>query len=299
MPGVAVVNVNGALRRELSVLLRAQKLREHEVSVTEVVAALRAQNATAPVGKVRGALEDQSIRLVGRIESPAGVRADRRQAPRRPAACAWARWPTVQDGFAELNSVSVRSGKPNVGPVDHAHSRRQHRQRGQRGARAGRDRSARTLPAGTTLEVTRDGGTGSAEDSLNNVIHALVFGAGLTVFVVYVFLNSWRSTLITALSLPTSVLASFIAVWLCGFTLNFMSLLGLSLAIGVLIDDAIVVRENIVRHMERGADRMHRGAQGTPRSAWRWRPPPSRSSPCSCRWPSCPASRASGSAPSG
>ena len=68
--GVATVNVNGALRRELSVLLRSEKLREYEVSVTEVVAALRAQNAAAPVGKVRGTLEDQSIRLVGRIESP-------------------------------------------------------------------------------------------------------------------------------------------------------------------------------------------------------------------------------------
>ncbi|HUG22543.1 efflux RND transporter permease subunit, partial [Piscinibacter sp.] len=70
IPGVAIVNVNGALRRELSVLLRAEKLREYGVSVTEVVIAVRAQNATAPVGKVRGALEDQSIRLVGRIESP-------------------------------------------------------------------------------------------------------------------------------------------------------------------------------------------------------------------------------------
>jgi HAE1 family hydrophobic/amphiphilic exporter-1 len=95
------------------------------------------------------------------------------------------------------------------------------------------------------------------------VIHALVFGAGLTVLVVYLFLNSWRSTLITALSLPTSVIAAFIAVWLAGFTLNFMSLLGLSLAIGVLIDDAIVVRENIVRHMERGADRRSAALAGT------------------------------------
>ena len=95
------------------------------------------------------------------------------------------------------------------------------------------------------------------------MIHALVFGAGLTIFVVYVFLNSWRSTLITALSLPTSVMAAFIAVWLCGFTLNFMSLLGLTLAIGVLIDDAIVVRENIVRHMELGADRRTAALNGT------------------------------------
>src|SRR6478736_3308645 len=68
--GVAVVNVNGALRRELSVLLRAQKLREFNVSVTEVVNALRMQNTTAPVGRVKGPLEDKSIRLVGRIDSP-------------------------------------------------------------------------------------------------------------------------------------------------------------------------------------------------------------------------------------
>src|SRR5205814_9400831 len=97
----------------------------------------------------------------------------------------------------------------------------------------------------------------------NNVVESLMLGAVLTIFVVYAFLNSWRSTLITALSLPTSVIAAFIAVWLCGFTLNFMTLLGLSLAIGVLIDDAIVVRENIVRHMERGADRMTASRVGT------------------------------------
>ena len=80
---------------------------------------------------------------------------------------------------------------------------------------------------------------------------------------VYAFLNSWRSTLITALSLPTSAIAAFIAVWLAGFTLNFMTLLGLSLAIGVLIDDAIVVRENIVRHLERGEDRVTAARNGT------------------------------------
>src|SRR6202007_3329805 len=91
----------------------------------------------------------------------------------------------------------------------------------------------------------------------------LFFGAFLTIAVVFVFLNSWRSTLITGLSLPTSVLTAFIAVWLCGFTLNFMSLLGLSLAIGVLIDDAIVVRENIVRHMEMGEDRRTAASAGT------------------------------------
>jgi HAE1 family hydrophobic/amphiphilic exporter-1 len=84
------------------------------------------------------------------------------------------------------------------------------------------------------------------EASVESVQEALLEGAGLTVAVVFLFLNSWRSTVITGLALPVSVLASFIAVWACGFTLNTMSLLGLSLAIGILIDDAIVVRENIV-----------------------------------------------------
>ncbi|MDP1646705.1 MAG: efflux RND transporter permease subunit [Rubrivivax sp.] len=260
IPGVAVVNVNGALRRELSVLLHAEKLREYAVSVTEVVAALRAQNTTAPVGKVRGTLEDQSIRLVGRIESPGEfehiVIKRRGNELLRLAQVA-----TVQDGFAELSGFSVRNGHPNVG-LSVTRTREASTVTVADGVRKLVAEIGPTLPAGTKLEVTRDGGR-SAQDSLNNVIHALVFGAGLTVFVVYLFLNSWRSTLITALSLPTSVVAAFIAVWLCGFTLNFMSLLGLSLAIGVLIDDAIVVRENIVRHMERGEDRRTAALKGT------------------------------------
>ncbi|MCY7314345.1 MAG: efflux RND transporter permease subunit [Rubrivivax sp.] len=260
LPGVAVVNVNGALRRELSVLLHAQKLREYTVSVTEVVAALRAQNVNAPVGKVRGTLEDQSIRLVGRIETP-GQFNDIVIRRRGDELVRLGQVATVQDGFAELTSYSVRNGNPNVG-LSVTRTREASTVKVAGDIRALVADVNKTLPAGTKLEVTQDGGE-SAASSLNNVIHALVFGAGLTVFVVYVFLNSWRSTLITALSLPTSVIAAFIAVWLCGFTLNFMSLLGLSLAIGVLIDDAIVVRENIVRHMERGADRITAAREGT------------------------------------
>ena len=260
IPGVAQVNVNGALKRELSVLLHAQKLREVNLSVTEVVNALRSQNAAAPVGKIRGAIEDQSIRLLGRIETPAEfnqivIKRSGNELIRLGQVA------TVSDGFAELTTMSMRSGKPNVGMA----------------ITRSRDASTvsvaneirklvaevnKTLPEGTKLEITQDGGV-EAQNSLNNVVDALIFGAGLTIFVVYVFLNSWRSTLITALSLPTSVITAFIAVWLCGFTLNFMSLLGLSLAIGVLIDDAIVVRENIVRHMERGSDRRTAALNGT------------------------------------
>ena len=260
LPGVANVNVNGALRRELSVLLHAEKLREFSISIAEVVNAVRAQNTTAPVGKVRGALEDQSIRLVGRIESPAEF--EQIVVRRRGSELLrLGQVATVSDGFAEQTGHSLRNGRPNVG-LSVTRSREASTVSVADDVRKLVAEIGRTLPAGTTLEVTQDGGK-DAQNSLNNVVHALVFGAGLTVFVVYIFLNSWRSTLITALSLPTSVIAAFIAVWLCGFSLNFMSLLGLSLAIGVLIDDAIVVRENIVRHMERGADRVTAALNGT------------------------------------
>ena len=258
--GVAQVNVNGALKRELSVLLHSQKLREVNLSVTEVVNALRTQNAAAPVGKIRGALEDQSIRLLGRIETPAEfnqivIKRSGNDLIRLGQVA------TVSDGFAELTTMSVRNGKPNVG-LAITRSRNASTVSVADEIRVLVAEVSRTLPEGTKLEITQDGGV-EARNSLKNVVEALIFGAGLTIFVVYVFLNSWRSTLITALSLPTSVITAFIAVWLCGFTLNFMSLLGLSLAIGVLIDDAIVVRENIVRHMERGADRRTAALNGT------------------------------------
>src|SRR5258706_3993082 len=258
--GVAVVSVNGSLKRELSVLLRAEKLREFNVSVTEVVNALRAQNTTAPVGRVKGALDEQSIRLVGRIESPRDfndivIKRTGGQIVRLGQVA------TVQDGFAELAGFSLRNAHPNVG-ISITRSRDASTVTVAAKIRDMVDEINKTLPTGTKLEVTQDGGK-DAENSLHNVIDALAFGAILTIFVVYAFLNSCRSTLITALSLPTSAIAAFIAVWACGFTLNFMTLLGLSLAIGVLIDDAIVVRENIVRHMERGADRMTASRVGT------------------------------------
>ncbi|HKU90229.1 MAG TPA: efflux RND transporter permease subunit [Steroidobacteraceae bacterium] len=260
LDGVAVVDVDGSLNRELSVLLHAQKLREYNVSAGEVVNALRAQNTNAPVGRVKGALDEQNIRLVGRIESPREFNdiVVKRQGNE---VIRLGQLATVEDGFAEPGSYSLRSGRPNVG-LSVIRQREASTVTVAKRVREKVEEINKTLPEGTKLEVTRDGGE-EASDNLGNVIHALIFGAGLTIFVVYAFLNSWRSTLITGLSLPTSAIAAFIAVWLCGFTLNFMTLLGLSLAIGVLIDDAIVVRENIVRHMQRGEDRVTAARNGT------------------------------------
>ncbi|MGH6782584.1 MAG: efflux RND transporter permease subunit, partial [Sphingomonadaceae bacterium] len=258
--GVSTVNVNGALRRELSVLLRADKLREFNVSVSEVTNALRTQNTNAPVGKLRSELDEKGIRLVGRIERPEDfsqivVKRNGDQIVRLNQVA------EIKDGFADINSLSIRSGKPNVG-IQVSRSRDASTVSLAKKVHKVVEEANKELPEGTKIEVVRDGGD-DAQRSLDNVIESLVLGAVLTIFVVYAFLNSWRSTLITALSLPTSVLAAFIAVWLCGFTLNFMTLLGLSLAIGVLIDDAIVVRENIVRHMEKGSDRRTAALEGT------------------------------------
>ncbi|WP_048440112.1 efflux RND transporter permease subunit [Caenimonas sp. SL110] len=258
--GVATVEVNGALKRELSILLQSDRMRAYNVGIGDVIAAVQGANTNAPVGRIVGPLKDQSIRLIGRIESPSefGQIIVKRQGEQ---VVRLAQVAQTVDGFAERNSFSLRSANPNVG-LYVTRARDASTVSVANAVRAMVAEINKTLPEGTRLDVTYDGGEG-AQDNLNNVIHALSLGAVLTIAVVFVFLNSWRSTLITALSLPTSAIAAFIAVWLCGFTLNFMTLLGLSLAIGVLIDDAIVVRENIVRHMERGADRMTAARAGT------------------------------------
>ena len=258
--GVATVSINGALHRELSVLLQAQKLREYNVSISDVVNALRIQNTNAPAGKIKGELSDQSIRLVGRIGSPAefehiGVKRNGDQVVQLGQVA------TIEDSFAEKTGYSIRNMHPNVSMYIVRSNNASTITVADKVRSVVAEINA-TLPQGTHVDITWDGGK-NAQNSLNNVIDSLLFGAILTVLVVFVFLNSWRSTLITALSLPTSVMAAFIAVWLCGFTLNFMTLLGLSLAIGVLIDDAIVVRENIVRHMEMGKDRRTAASEGT------------------------------------
>jgi hydrophobe/amphiphile efflux-1 (HAE1) family protein len=258
--GVATVKVVGALQRELSVLLRSEKMRAFNVSVQEVVQALRNQNTTAPVGKVRNALEQQSIRMVGRIESPAEfeqvVVKQRGNDVVRLGQVA-----SIADGFAELESYSAHNGYANIN-LEIVRSRDASEVAVAARLRAVVAEFSKTLPKGTELDIAIDGGK-NAQSQLGNVIESLWVGAILTILVVFTFLNSWRSTLITALSLPTSAIAAFIAIWLAGFTLNFMTLLGLSLAIGVLIDDAIVVRENIVRQMERGLDRRTAARVGT------------------------------------
>src|SRR5207237_9348934 len=103
----------------------------------------------------------------------------------------------------------------------------------------------------------------SVEKSVDRVKHTIIEGAALTVLIVFLFLHSWRSTIITGLTLPLAVIATFVALYAFGFTLNFLTLMALSLTIGLLIDDAIVVRENIVRHLSMGKDHYTAAREGT------------------------------------
>jgi len=120
----------------------------------------------------------------------------------------------------------------------------------------------RQLPQDVKLTLIRDDSR-RIRESLADVELSLVLGAALTIAIIYLFLSSWRSTVITGLTLPVSIISAFFIMWVFGFTVNTMTLLALSLAIGLLIDDAIVVRENIVRHAEMGKDHHRAAKEGT------------------------------------
>ncbi|HSF43459.1 MAG TPA: efflux RND transporter permease subunit [Thermoanaerobaculia bacterium] len=258
--GVAQVTVAGGVEREISVNVRPADLAAAGVTVGQVVQAVQAQNLATPVGRVEGDLSEQAIRLRGRIESPEQFE-QLVVTGRGGQLIRLGQVADVVDGTAEQRSRALYNDADAVG-IDITKSKGASTTSVADAVKARVARIEKTLPQGVDLQVVRDAGE-RVHQSVRNVEEALIEGAILTVLVVFLFLNSWRSTVITGLALPVSVLSSFIAVWAFGFTLNTMSLLGLSLAIGILIDDAIVVRENIVRHIEMGKDHVTASHEGT------------------------------------
>src|SRR3954465_444371 len=260
LPGVAGVLVSGKVERELTVELIPARMQAAGVSVGQVVQALQLQNLAAPVGRVIGDLDERSIRLKGRLENPQEftqlVVADRGGQLTRLGDIA-----VPRDGTEETRTLALYNDQEAVG-LDIKKAKGYSTTDVSDQIRARVALMQNTLPKGTKLELVKDAGR-RVTTAVNNVEEALIEGAVLTVLVVFLFLNSWRSTVITGLALPVSVLASFVPLLMFGFTLNTMSLLGLSLAIGILIDDAIVVRENIVRHVEMGKDHFLAAQEGT------------------------------------
>jgi HAE1 family hydrophobic/amphiphilic exporter-1 len=260
IPGVAQVDLVGGIERELVVEIRPRDLQASGVSVFQLVQALQSQNLASPVGRLEGTLDERTIRLKGRLDVPAEFKqlvvsqANGRIIRLGDVA-------DVRDGTEEPRSAALYNDEEAVG-IDIVKSRGFSTTAVADDVRVRVAEIQRELPAGVALRVVRDGGK-RVESSVASVEETLLEGAALTVLVVFLFLNSWRSTVITGLALPVSVLAAFVAVFAFGFTLNTMTLLGLSLAIGILIDDAIVVRENIVRHVEMGKTHYQAAFDGT------------------------------------
>ena len=260
LQGVAEVNVVGGVERELTVEVDPQRMQAAGIGIPQVVQAVQSQNLAAPVGRINGALDERTIRLRGRLQDPAEF-AQLVVASRNGQVIRLSEVASVRDATEEPRSVALFNGRPAVG-IEVVKSQGYSTTAVSERVIAEIEKLQGALPAGVKLDVVQNAGE-RVENSVDNVQETLIEGAILTVLVVFLFLNSWRSTVITGLALPVSVLASFTAVWAFGFTLNTMSLLGLSLAIGILIDDAIVVRENIVRHVEMGKDHYTAAREGT------------------------------------
>ena len=258
--GVGSVSLVGGLKREIHVLLQPDRLQALGISPDMVTAALRRENGDVPAGRVEQGNAEQLVRVAGKIRDPKDFAAlivtMRNGIPVRLGQIA-----RIEDAQEEARDVAYVNG-------DRAVALEVRKTSGANTVEATDNikqvmaELEPTLPHGVRLAVVQDNSTW-IRNSVDDVQKTLLEGAFLTVLIVFLFLNSWRSTVITGLTLPVSVISAFLAIYAFGFTINIMTLMALSLAIGILIDDAIVVRENIVRHVERGEDHYTAARKGT------------------------------------
>ncbi len=260
VPGVGGVNVVGGAERQIRVQLDPDAMRAYAISPTQVSAALQRENQEVPAGRVQRGETERLIRVTGRIVDPAAF-ADIVVAVRDGVPVRLGDLATVVDGAAERRSAAFMGGVPAVS-LDILKISGSNTVEVADRVREVMAELERTVPADVRMTVIRDDSR-RIRSSLSSVQHELVLGAILCVVIIYFFLNSWRSTVITGLALPISIISAFFTMWIFGFTVNTMTLLALSLAIGLLIDDAIVVRENIVRHLEMGKDHYAAAKDGT------------------------------------
>ena len=258
--GVARVEISGLVSREVRIDLDPTRLRAYGVTPAEISTALREANADQAVGLINDRNQDTLLRVEGRVRDPRQF--ERIVVARRNGlALTLADFGTLVEREKEPDSTARVNGQP---AINFNIFRQQDANIVATGeaVKTALDEIRKTLPPDvelTTINVSSD----SVKDSLDGLQHTLIEGALLTIAIVFLFLHSWRSTIITGLTLPISVISSFIAVYLFGFTLNFMTMMALSLCIGLLIDDAIVVRENIVRHVGMGKDHFTAAREGT------------------------------------
>jgi len=258
--GVAKVDVSGLTVRQVRIDLDPQRLRAYQLTPADVSAALQRANADVPVGLLSSAKEDALVRVEGRVRD-AKAFADVVVANRGSLVIRLGDLGQLVEREREPISIARVDGVPAIGFQVYKQQDANIVETGE-GIKQATEELRKALPPGVELRLVY-ADSDWVKDSLNGVKRTLIEGALLTVAIVFLFLHSWRSTIITGLTLPIAVISAFIAVHAFGFTLNFMTMMALSLCIGLLIDDAIVVRENIVRHVHMGKSHVVAAREGT------------------------------------
>lgn len=252
---VGRATIAGGLKRQINIELDPGRMHALRVGVNDIMRAIKDENQNFPAGNVQRGNDDRVIEVTGRVVDP-GDFADLIVARRGQAPVYLRQVATVVDGQQELENVATLNGERALA-IDVVKTQGSNTIEVARGVRRTVAELQASLPADVKLEIVRDSSRG-IQNSVNNVQQTMVEGGLLTIAIVFLFLHSWRSTVITGLALPISVFGAFMVMAAFGFTLNVLTLMALSLAVGILIDDAIVVRENIMRHI--GFGKTHRQA---------------------------------------
>jgi hydrophobic/amphiphilic exporter-1 (mainly G- bacteria), HAE1 family len=265
VPGVAAVTVSGGQKREILVAIDKERLNAYGLSINQVVQALQAANLNLPAGRITEGERDYNVRLLGEFRAIEELRNLRLylQNPRNPmaqgATIRLQDIAQIRDTVEERTVITRLNGKENVTLVVQKASDANALEVSE-GIHQAIERIQKEYPD-LKFEISFDQAE-SIKESLTDLRIALYLAIILVVLIVYLFLYNVRGTFIVALAIPTCIFASFIAIYFFGFTINFMTMLALSLAVGVLVDDAIVVIENIYRHLSMGEEPMEAAYNG-------------------------------------
>ncbi len=267
--GVGSVSVVGGIQRQVNLYLKPTALESLGISADQVVAAVRSENQELPMGAIRSREQERVVQINARLKRPEDFReivVARKSVivsgtSSSPAAIKLWQVADVVDGPQEVESLALYNGQRTV-LLSVLKSQGENTIEVVDGLRAALTNAAAVTPPGIQVDVIRDNSR-SIRVSVANVKRTLIEGALLTILIVFLFLNSWRSTVITGLTLPIALIGTFLFMYLLGFTINTITMMALSLCVGLLIDDAIVVRENIVRHVQMGKSAHQAALDGT------------------------------------
>jgi len=258
--GVGSVTLVGGTKREINLYLQPVAMEALGITVDQVVNAVKNENQDLPIGAIRSLEQERTVQVESRMLRPEDF--NRIIVARKGSAPIYlSQVARVQDGAQELDSLALYNGqRTQLLTVQKAQDENTIE------VIDGLVKTIGTMkaevPAGLRLEPITDTSR-PIRVAVDNVRRTLIEGAVLTVLIVFLFLNSWRSTVITGLTLPISLIGTFMFMNMFGFTVNMVTLMALSLCVGLLIDDAIVVRENIVRHVQMGKDAWNASMDGT------------------------------------